>query len=521
MSLPPPVFNSAAPQHDCLGPHNIEIEQALLGAIMLDNRKLVDLGGKLRAEHLYDPLHQRLYATMASTQAGGSIEVTPLTLNALMTGDLGLQDVGGHAYLVRLVQAAPALPNVHDYARLLNDLAVRREMIKIGKGIINSGNDMPLDCSPMELIQNAYAALTQIETPADRLVLVSAASFEGQPVPQDNFLIDGVFPSHCVSMLSGDGGTGKSTLALQLAVAVQFGTNWIGRPVNARGSVLYLAAEDDLHIMHKRLAAIVASENNSLRNLQDLHIVPLVGEDALLTKPTPDGLIAPSGLYHAVYARVRALKPSLVIIDNLSDCFGGDEINRVHARQFVTMLRKMCIQAETTILVLAHPSLSGMSSGRGTSGSTGWPNSVRALAYLDKPQKGTTEEDPDTRVLRLKKSNYGATGTEIKLRWDRGVFITGTDGNSAVNSVAHAKAERVFLELLSAYALQGRKVGPSPSSNYAPTTFAKDQRSAGVGKDAFMHAMNRLLDKSLIQVEETGPPARRTKRLALAAASFR
>src|SRR5262245_12481733 len=107
-------------------PYDIEVEQALLGAILVDNHALERVSGSLKPEHFYDPLHQRRYEAMSTSLDRGGMVITPLTLNAALKNDPGLIEVGGHAYLAGLAEAAPALPNVRDYAQILTDLAVRR-----------------------------------------------------------------------------------------------------------------------------------------------------------------------------------------------------------------------------------------------------------------------------------------------------------------------------------------------------------------------------------------------------------
>ena len=114
-------------------PYDVDIEQALLGAILVDNYSLERVSNTLKAEHFYDPLHQRLYDAIERMWARGHA-VTPLTLKAAMEQDTGLAEVGGHAYLISLARAAPALPNVKDYARILADLAMRRELIRDRRG---------------------------------------------------------------------------------------------------------------------------------------------------------------------------------------------------------------------------------------------------------------------------------------------------------------------------------------------------------------------------------------------------
>ena len=102
-----------------------------------------------------------------------------------------------------------------------------------------------------------------------------------------------------------------------------------------------------------------------------------------------------------------------------------------------------------------------MSSGVGTSGPTAWSNSVRSRLYLERIRGDDEREiDPDFRVLRVKKANYGPVGIEHRLQWRDGAFIL--DGPGAVGGfdkrAANARAERVFLDLLEAFAALGRDV---------------------------------------------------------------
>jgi len=80
---------------------------------------------------------------------------------------------------------------------------------------------------------------------------------------------------------------------------------------------------------------------------------------------------------------------------------------------------------------------------------------------------------------------------------------------------AEAQADRFFLELLAKYTAEGRHVSATPSANYAPALFGKDQRAHGVKKRGFVTAMNRLFEAGRIKVEEFGPPSRRLKRIVM------
>lgn len=350
------------------------------------------------------------------------------------------------------------------------------------------------------------------------LPMVDARSLAGKPIPPRTWHVEEMVPAGTVTLLNGDGGTGKSLIALQLAVATVLGTKWIGRGTR-QGSCLFLTAEDDLDEVHRRLVDIAIEENISLDDLDGLTISSLAGEDALLA--VPDGksnVVKPTKLYEALETRIKAAKPALVVLDTLADLFGGEENQRAQARQFIALLRGLAIHCGTTVLLLAHPSLAGMATGTGSSGSTAWNNSVRSRLYFERVKgEDGAEDDPDARVLKTMKANYGRTGAEVRLRWRRGIFTTeAKTGTSFSLIAAQAHADRVFLDLLAAYEAEGRNVSPTPSANYAPVIFAKDGRSEGIGKIGLAKAMNRLFEEKRIRVVEYGPASKRRSRLALA-----
>jgi replicative DNA helicase len=143
-------------------PYDVEVEQALLGAILVDNHALERVSALLKPEHFYDPLHARIYETMQQAVERSSFVLTPLTLHAAMKADPGLIEVGGTAYLAGLAQAAPAMPNVRDLARILQDLAVRRSLIRIGEDIVNAAYEAPTEKGPQGQIEEAEKALYNV-----------------------------------------------------------------------------------------------------------------------------------------------------------------------------------------------------------------------------------------------------------------------------------------------------------------------------------------------------------------------
>lgn len=351
-----------------------------------------------------------------------------------------------------------------------------------------------------------------------KIEIVTASSLAQSSVPDRRWLVRDMIPDRTVTLITGDGGVGKSLLCLQLAVATAARTGWIGAMPDA-GDVLYVSAEDDLDELHRRLAQICTTTGVPLDDLDGLHLWPLAGEDAVLALPAPrTELVIPTSLFSALEQKVTELGPRLLVIDNLADAFGGNENSRPQARQFVGLLRGIAIRHRLAVLLIGHPSISGMTSGTGTSGSTAWSNSVRSRLYLDRPKaEDGTEIDPDLRVLRTMKANYSAAGVELTIRWQAGHFRVEGCGPSMFDRIAvENRAEEVFLRLLADFSLQGRDVSPNVSNTYAPTVFAKQPEAGGIAKRAFERAMNSLFQAGKIRVEKFGPPSKQRTRIVAA-----
>ncbi|HEY1615213.1 MAG TPA: replicative DNA helicase [Rhizomicrobium sp.] len=217
-------------------PYDIDVEQALLGAVLVDNQAIERVSSVLTAEQFYDPLHQRLYGAMILASERGQV-ITPLTLHAQMKADPGLLEVGGLAYLANLAEASPALPNVRQYALILHDLSVRRALIHIGEDIVNTAYEAPDEKSPKAQIEEAEKALYRIaeasqygEGPLDfaeslkrTVEIAERAQLRGGRISgvstgfaDLDSLLGGLQPSDLI-ILAGRPGMGKTSLATNMA----------------------------------------------------------------------------------------------------------------------------------------------------------------------------------------------------------------------------------------------------------------------------------------------------------------
>jgi RecA-family ATPase len=336
-----------------------------------------------------------------------------------------------------------------------------------------------------------------------RLQTCCAADLEGQPVPEREWLIKDVIPHRNVTLLSGDGGLGKTLLALQIGISLSAKIPWLGH-ATMQGPFLYIGAEDDDDELYRRLDRMLVELDLTWGDLADLHFKSLAGEDALIAAfDRGSQTIKPTELLHKVETKIKDLGAICCALDTSADMFGGDEINRTQVRQFIALLRGICLRTNSTVVLLAHPSVAGMSSGTGISGSTGWNNSVRSRLYLE-------DRGHDKRLLHFKKQNYGPKGEPLKLQWRNGLFAL-DDGKASATALANA--EMKFLQMLDLYNAQERNVGSERCATFAPNVFARDPQCKGFSREALEEAMNSLFTKRQIIIETFGPSSRQRKRI--------
>jgi RecA-family ATPase len=343
------------------------------------------------------------------------------------------------------------------------------------------------------------------------------AAWANSEPPEREWAVPDRFPLRNVALLSGEGSVGKSILLMQLGVAHVLAKDWLGT-LPKPGPFLLLNAEDDEGELHRRLADIAAHYGATLTELKDhLHILSLAGHDAVLGRPDRSGAIQPTWLFRRLKEAARNIQPTLIGLDTSADIFAGNENDRAQVRQFIGLLRGMAIEANALVIICAHPSLTGIMSGTGLSGTTGWHNSVRARAYMRTLKtEGGAESDRNLRVLEFLKLQYGPTAESLTLRWRNGVFVPEPKAGSLEKLAADAKADTVFLELVERFTRQGRTVGDKKGHSYAPALFAKEPEAeaAGLRKEALADAMRRLFASNQIHVESYGRPANPHHRIA-------
>ncbi len=151
---------NAAPTYRT-APHNIEAEQALLGAILVNNDAFYRVSDFLEPKHFFEPLHQTIYETASSLIRMGKV-ATPVTLKTFLPADADIGGLTVGQYLARLAAEATTIINAQDYGRTIYDLSLRRDLIHIGEDMVNVAFDAPVDFAPRAQIEDAERRLYEL-----------------------------------------------------------------------------------------------------------------------------------------------------------------------------------------------------------------------------------------------------------------------------------------------------------------------------------------------------------------------
>ncbi|RCL00981.1 MAG: replicative DNA helicase [Candidatus Tokpelaia sp. JSC188] len=142
-------------------PHNIEAEQALLGALLINNDAFDRVSDLLRPQHFFEPLHAQIYEVSASLISMGKL-ANPITLKSFIPADEKIADITVFNYVLRLAAEAVTVINAADYGRIIYDLYTRRSLINLGEKIVNIAYDAPVELTPSKQIENAEQQLFRL-----------------------------------------------------------------------------------------------------------------------------------------------------------------------------------------------------------------------------------------------------------------------------------------------------------------------------------------------------------------------
>ncbi|SMQ69475.1 replicative DNA helicase [Altererythrobacter xiamenensis] len=142
-------------------PSNIEAEAAFLGAALIDNRVLEELRTPIRPDHFFEPLHQRIFERIIKL-VDRNATASPVTLKPYFEGDEALKSLGGTSYLAQLTSDGAGLLAAGELAAQIYDLALLRELVSVGRGLVEGALDTSEEVAPMDKIAQAEADLFKV-----------------------------------------------------------------------------------------------------------------------------------------------------------------------------------------------------------------------------------------------------------------------------------------------------------------------------------------------------------------------
>jgi replicative DNA helicase len=436
--MPPqlrPVPESDQPPTSPTLPHSLEAEQALLGALMIDNRLVEDVQMRLKPVHFFEPLHAKLYERIL-TLTDKTMIASPITLHSAFAGDEALKEAGGPAYLVGLTEAVGPVFAAGEYARHIYDLAMLRELARVGREMASTALDPSCGRDPAEQVEDAEMALFRVAEAGEiagsvksfreagalairmaEIAHKSGGGLSGVTTGLDalNHKIGGLHRSDLV-ILAGRPAMGKTALATNIAFSAARRAildGWTEKSADSYGGPGAAVAFFSLEMSAEQLAARILAEQSNIsgerlrkgeishaefrdlaRAAQELHDLPLLIDD------TPALTIA------ALRTRARRLKRQkkigMVVIDYLQllqgsqrNASSGD--NRVAEVSEITRGLKN-LAKELNVPVLALSQLSRAVEQR----------EDKRPQLADLRESGTIEQDADIVLFVYREEYYHA-----------------------------------------------------------------------------------------------------------------
>lgn len=253
------------------------------------------------------------------------------------------------------------------------------------------------------------------------LPIICPADWHGHRPPEREWKVDGFVPNHQATLLTGAGAAGKSLLSQLLCTCAGMGVDFLGIAVD-RCPTLYVTCEDDADELHRRQHAIAEGLGVPLSALRgNVTLLSLYGQmgNELCTFDDKRTLIV-GKRFGEIVSTSQRLGIRLIVLDNTSHLFTGNENARSEVAAFVNLCNAMAREIDGAVIMVGFPNKAGDS----YSGSTAWENQVRSRLFLETPKnEDGVVIDPDYRVLRNEKANYARKGAEIGFVWDRGTFV--------------------------------------------------------------------------------------------------
>jgi replicative DNA helicase len=442
-------------------PHNIEAEQALLGAILVNNEAFYRVSDFLEPKHFLETIHQRIFELAGGLIRAGKL-ATPVTLKTFLPTDLDVAGLNVNQYLARLAAEATTIINAEDYGRTVYDLSIRRDLIAIGEDMVNLAYEAPVDATPQSHIEEAERKLFELaetgryESGFQRFAqaLTTAVDMAAHAYQRDgslsglatgltdlDFKMGGLQKSDLV-ILAGRPGMGKTALATNIAynVAKAFAQGGVladGRRETINGGVIGFFS---LEMSAEQLATRIISEQTAIpsnkirRGAIDEADFEKIKDVSIELQNLPFFVDETGGLsIGQLAARARRLKRQrgldLLVIDYVQLLQGSTRRSSENRVQEITEIttRLKALAKELNVPVLALSQLSRQVENR----------EDKRPQLSDLRESGSIEQDADVVLFVYREEYYLANKEPRPGTADHDKWLTDMDA-------VHGKAEVII-----------------------------------------------------------------------------
>lgn len=413
--------------------HSIEAEQSVIGSMLIDNSIIDSVLKRVEKAAFFTRHHRIIFEHIAKTyKEYGSCDIVTLSDSLEESGSI--DDIGGLAYIADIAKNTPTSANVSAYIEIVNAKYQRRQSCKVA-GLLSTGEITAADAS------DALAEIDKRSRKQKESIFADDLTFQ-----EDFFFtppkgIDPVFtdclPMGEIGILAASGGVGKSTLTIQMAIAVATGTKAVTGDSSfltptKEGQVLIIGGEDSNDDYKRRIHSIMNSRNYG-DDIKDklacnLRVRSLVGEDNRLIEEVKGGA-RPTGLVDKWADDIeRANFPNLrlIIIDPLTRFLGCNENDNSIGTMFINAVSRLAIRTGAAVLLVHHSSKDNAGSSRGASAFFDGARTVFSLVTLEqrenavRKQKEFSAEKSNTLILTNTKANHMP-------RWGRDQYLKRID----------------------------------------------------------------------------------------------
>jgi replicative DNA helicase len=455
-------------------PHNLDAEQALLGAILVNNDAYFRVSDFLEPGHFHEALHGRIYESLKRLVGQGKT-ATPITLKTEFDNEAPIGDLSVPAYLARLATAATTIINAEGYGRLIHDLALRRSLIGIGEDMVNTAYDAPIDYGPKDQIEQAERNLFEIAE-ADkygagfvRFVEATTAALDmaANAYQRDGRLagiatglrdldemMGGLQPSDLI-ILAGRPGMGKTSLATNIAFSIagnhRSETTADGREKTTNGGVVgFFSLEMSAEQLATRILseqAEISSEEIRRGKINERQFNDLV-ETAAKIERIPLYIDATGGLAIAqLTARARRLKRQqgldVMVVDYIQLLQGSSRRSSENRVQEITEITTnlKALAKELHVPIIALSQLSRQVESRDD----------KRPQLSDLRESGSIEQDADVVLFVYREEYYlknkmPKEGTEEFIAWQNAMDEAHGKAEVIIGKQRHGPTGTVFLQ---------------------------------------------------------------------------